>query len=105
MKRHQFFKLTIGLGTLFIMTGACKKNAPETDPVTDSIYGTYVKSLPGTGQWTDIFNGIIIKVKPYNPQYITITISGGLSAAERIFDSVKLVTGRTFTVNTVSRIP
>ena len=107
MKQRQFFNLTIGLGILYILAHACTKHEQEREPVTDDIYGTYFKALPTTGQWTDYLGGTSIKVRPCNSQHITITVSevSAIFGMQTVFDSVKLVTDRTFTVSSISPIP
>ena len=104
MKQVQFFRLTVVVSIFLCILNACKKADVDPNAPTDSIYGTYVKSAQSTGQWTDVFGGTIIKVRPGNPPYITIAVSG-ISGNETIFDSVKLAADKTFSINKLTPDP
>lgn len=87
-------------GLTLLLSSSCSKNESDWMQVSDSIYGTYVYSNPDsqTGGWTDILVGTIIKVKPGNPPFFTITLSG-VMGSPTVFDSVVLGPNNTFSVD------
>ena len=86
---------TIGIpiiaAAMFLLT-ACKV---EIDTPNNSIYGTYFKDDASRGDWTDLFNGVRIFVRPAGASLIKITVPGlGL-----MFDSVHLAADKSFIID------
>ena len=91
MKRNTI-SITI-IAALFLLT-ACKVEV-DWPGVNDSIYGTYFKDDPPPGDWTGLFDGTRIFVEPVNASLIKITIP----RLEAVFDSVQLVTEKSFVID------